>query len=187
MEFSEKIDQETQCLFCNISNNQVKIFKVHEDSNSIAFLDINPRSKGMIIIIPKKHFNEMNDEYDISKKLFEVAQKISNKIKEKLKAKNVNLSIINIPDIKHFHIRLYPIYENEKPLIENNPIKISEDELKNIAAELNEESVEYQVEEKEDIEISESKIETIVDDFIKDDHKNFEESLENQVIKGRRN
>ena len=124
------------CLFCNIVDGRIKSNKVYEDDGNMAFLDIHPRSKGMTIVIPRKHYRDINDDEMGSINVFAAAQILSKKIKQALGAKTVQLSIINSPEVPHFHIRLYPIYSDEKPLMENAPIEMAPNELENIATKI---------------------------------------------------
>lgn len=121
-----------ECIFCLIAKKSVKSRIVYEDSDTVAFLDITPRSKGMCLVIPKKHFENFMADLEISKKIFEVSLKIAEKIKEALNPKTIFISIIP-SQVPHIHIRVYPVYENQIPLIENNPISISDTEMDDIA------------------------------------------------------
>lgn len=117
-----------ECLFCKIVNNEVKSFKFYEDENCVAILDIMPRSKGMTLVIPKQHLNEINENEELSKKLFESSLKVISIIKKSLNP--IEIVVSNYPSqIKHFHLRIYPFYENEIPIIENQPKKVEESEL----------------------------------------------------------
>jgi histidine triad (HIT) family protein len=44
------------CVFCKIVRGEIPCYKVYEDSNCLAFLDINPASRGHVLVVPKKHF-----------------------------------------------------------------------------------------------------------------------------------
>ena len=47
------------CLFCKIIKGDIPSFKVYEDDMVFAFLDINPKSNGHTLIVPKKHFKDI--------------------------------------------------------------------------------------------------------------------------------
>lgn len=122
-------DQGKVCIFCAIANGKVPSKKVYEDSDSIAFLDINPRSPGMTIVVPKKHYDDMHDDPVESLKVFQTAEVVSKMIKQALSPKFVELGIIPSEEVPHFHIRLYPVYADEKPIFEGAPLKMNEPEL----------------------------------------------------------
>lgn len=125
-----------ECVFCGIVKKRIPSLIVFENEDALAFLDINPRSTGMTIVAPKKHYKEINEDFDSSNKTFEAAQIVAEMIKQSLNPKSIDFSIIPSQEVPHFHIRVYPVYENEIPLIENQPIKMTEEELKNIAVKI---------------------------------------------------
>jgi len=124
------------CVFCAIANGKVPSKKVYEDGDSIAFLDINPRSIGMTIVVPKRHYDDMDDDPVESLKCFQTAETISKMIKKSLGARFVELGILPSDEVPHFHIRLYPVYADEKPIFEGAPLKMNEPELDEVAAKI---------------------------------------------------
>lgn len=121
------------CIFCAIANGKVPSKKVYEDDDSIAFLDINPRSPGMTIVVPKKHYEDLGNDPVESLKVFQTAETVSQMIKQALNPKFIELGIIQSEEVPHFHIRLYPIYGDEKPISESAPVKMEEAQLDEIA------------------------------------------------------
>ena len=106
--------------------------KIFEDEISVAFLDIKPRSKGMLIVVPKEHLENFFEKKEISIKLFQNALFLAEKIKKVFNAKDVWLSTISSA-FKHINIRIYPVYKDRIPLIENEPLELDENELRTIA------------------------------------------------------
>jgi histidine triad (HIT) family protein len=105
---------------------------VYEDQESMAFLDINPRSKGMCLVIPKKHFTNFEENRELASKLFDKALIVAEKIKRSLNPITVYMSVMPA-QIPHFHIRVYPVYKDQVPLVENKPLEISGEELDDLA------------------------------------------------------
>jgi histidine triad (HIT) family protein len=121
-----------ECVFCKIARKEIKSEIIYEDGNFLAFLDIHPRSKGMSLVIPKKHVKSFEEDENLSKEMFFIAVKIAESIKKALSP--LAISIAYVPSqIEHLHLRIYPYFENEIPLIENKPIEIKPEELENIA------------------------------------------------------
>ena len=52
------------CVFCKIAKGEIPCAKIWEDENYLAFLDINPNTKGMSLVIPKKHFDSYAADMD---------------------------------------------------------------------------------------------------------------------------
>ena len=105
------------CLFCKIINKEIPCYKVYENDDVLAFLDINPESYGHTLVIPKKHFNNYEDiDLETIKKINEVGKIVYNKIKTNLHTDGIRLVKNNgiIQDVKHYHLHLVPIYKNDK-------------------------------------------------------------------------
>ena len=131
-----------ECVFCKIIRKEMPAKIVYEDENAVAFLDIMPRSKGMCIVVPKEHYLNPADNFELSSKIFDTALVVAEKIKKSLNPITVFFSVIQT-QIPHFHIRVYPVYENEIPLAENKPQEISEEELNSLASKIKSENVNW--------------------------------------------
>lgn len=119
------------CLFCKIINGDVPCFKIYEDDVVISFLDINPQTNGHTLIIPKKHYLDMDDiDIETINHIFEVAKKIKKLLEEKLNIDGLTLVQNNglSEEIKHYHLHLIPNYKENQQLlsIEDIYIKIKD-------------------------------------------------------------
>ncbi len=113
-----------ECLFCKIAEKIIPAAVIFENENYLAFLDLNPNTKGMTLVIPKKHFDsdlfEMRDQ-EIA--LFLQAIKKAVKIlKEGLKVKRVAM-VIEGMGVNHLHAKLYPLYGISDEYSENLSLK----------------------------------------------------------------
>lgn len=124
---------------------------VYEDSDSMAFLDINPRSKGMCIVVPKKHFTNLNENLELVSKIFDKALIVGEKIRKSLNPMTVAFSIMQA-QVPHFHIRVYPVYKDQIPLIENKPVEITEEELESLAHRIRSALVTWEGRKTEEVE-----------------------------------
>lgn len=111
------------CLFCRIVEGSVPALKIMENDKFIAFLDINPRTEGHCLIIPKKHvssFSDMSNEQ--TGDMFVFVKEVASRLTESLDAKGYNIFINNGKAagqiISHFHVHIMPRYENEGIVIE---------------------------------------------------------------------
>jgi len=135
MEFL-KSQQKQQCLFCSIVEFQTPQYRIYEDNDFIGILDINPASKGHVIIIPKKHhkfITEVEEDFSIPIK------KITNKIYELFQA-DTSIIINNGEKagqkLNHVSIHIIPRYENDGINLEWQPNKAPEEELKELSQKL---------------------------------------------------
>ncbi len=94
------------CIFCKIIAKEIPAHIVYEDSNFIAFLDINPKSAGHTQVIPKQHHRWV---WDVPNEgtYFEICQKIA-KAQQKAFGTDAIWSRINGDEIEHAHIWVYP-------------------------------------------------------------------------------
>ncbi|MBU2639199.1 MAG: HIT family protein [Nanoarchaeota archaeon] len=130
-----------QCLFCNIVNGNIESYKVYEDDNVMGVLDINPANKGHVILFPKEHLQFLNDlDEKLLGHLFDVVNKLSNKMIDRLKASGINIYIAsgqgagqNLP---HIAVHVIPRYENDKIAFGWNPKKLNKNDFENITKEL---------------------------------------------------
>jgi histidine triad (HIT) family protein len=129
---------------------------VYEDQESMAFLDINPRSKGMCLVIPKKHFTYFEENRELASKLFDKAMIVAEKIRRSLNPLTVYMSVMPA-QVPHFHIRVYPVYKDQVPLIENKPLEISPEELDDLARRIRLVNVDWKG--REEVKVVEKKVE----------------------------
>jgi histidine triad (HIT) family protein len=115
---------ELDCIFCKIAKGEISAYKVYEDDQYLAFLDINPQSPGHTQVITKKHYRWVWDTPDTGK-YFEVVKKIA-KAQRKAFGTDFILSKIIGDEVTHAHIWVFPnsnISGNSKDF-ENNAAKI---------------------------------------------------------------
>ena len=107
------------CLFCKIIKGEIPNYKIYEDEKTVAFLDVNPVSRGHTLVIPKKHARNL---FDISKEdLIAVSvaiKKVAQILKDKLGADGINVLQANEEvagqSIFHIHFHIIPRYKNDK-------------------------------------------------------------------------
>lgn len=120
------------CIFCSIVEGKIKSKRVYEDQSCVAFLDIRPRCAGMTIVAPKRHFESLDSNPEEASKVLQSCVAVSKMLRQALEVEDVNIAVIKSPEIKHFHVRLYPT-SGMPTVSEAAPIEISEEELDMIA------------------------------------------------------
>ncbi len=101
----------SDCIFCKINAWEIPCYKIREDENFVAFLDIFPNCKGQTLVLPKKHYDSdlflMPDE--VYSDYLLATKKVVALLKEKLKVQRVGI-IMEGMGVNHVHIKLYPMH-----------------------------------------------------------------------------
>ena len=95
-----------ECIFCKIVNKEIPSYKVYEDNDFYAFLDINPLAPGHVQVIPKKHYRWVWDLKNIGE-YFKIVQKIALAQKKAFGVDIVRSQIYG-EEVPHAHIWVYP-------------------------------------------------------------------------------
>ena len=109
------------CIFCKIINGEIPCYKVYEDDNVLGFLDVNPNTNGHTLLIPKKHVLDFDEiDLDTLEKINTAAKKVKKILEDKLKCDGIIIQQNNgcVQEVKHYHMHLKPIYQNEQELID---------------------------------------------------------------------
>ncbi|MFA6253968.1 MAG: HIT family protein [Candidatus Paceibacterota bacterium] len=106
------------CLFCQIIAGEVPCYKVYEDNDWFAFLDINPVNLGHTLLLPKAHFRNLFDlPPDLLTKLGPTMQKLAIAIKNGTSADGLNVGWNNEPAagqlVMHAHVHLIPRFTGD--------------------------------------------------------------------------
>jgi histidine triad (HIT) family protein len=128
-------------VFTKIINGEIPCYKIAEDENYFAFLDINPLRKGHTLVVPKcetDYIFDLND--DQLKGLIIFSKKIAIAIKSVVPCNRIGVAILGL-EIPHAHIHLVPMDTMEDVNFKNPKLKFSPEEFKEIAANISREIV----------------------------------------------
>lgn len=103
------------CVFCKIVQGEFDSAKIWEDEQFLAFLDINPNTKGVTLVVSKTHYpayffdldNELCQDFILA------AKKVAKVLEKGLEVKRIGLAIEGM-GIDHAHLKLYPFYRAEE-------------------------------------------------------------------------
>lgn len=105
------------CIFCKIINDELPSKTIYEDEVIKVILNINPETNGHLLVLPKKHYDNL---FDIEKKIIDhsidiIKENIYPLLKKKLNCEGLTISQNNFlgQEIKHFHIHLVPRYQED--------------------------------------------------------------------------
>jgi histidine triad (HIT) family protein len=129
------------CIFCKIVAGELPSERVQEDEHTVAFMDINPWTRGHALVIPRSHsanIYEVGDDDLLHTTI--AAKKLALRMKERLACDGVNLLNASEPaawqTVFHFHMHVIPRYEDDPLQVPVRPRQAASEELAQVAAEL---------------------------------------------------
>jgi histidine triad (HIT) family protein len=129
------------CIFCKIVAGELPSETVQEDQHTVAFMDINPWTRGHALVIPRNHspnIYEVSDE-DLQHTAI-AAKQLAVRVKERLRCDGVNVLNASEPaawqSVFHFHMHVIPRYDDDPLELPVRPRQAEPDELAAVAAEI---------------------------------------------------
>lgn len=123
------------CLFCKIVKGEIPSYKIYEDENVLAFLDIFPVKQGQTIVIPKVHSvsSFTTQEDDLLNVVMDASKDVAKKLENSLGAERTFVVIQGL-GVDHFHVKLYPHLTSESENLSTTPPDemATKEELENI-------------------------------------------------------
>jgi len=123
-------------IFTRIINGEIPCYKVAEDANYFAFLDINPLTKGHTLVVPKVEedyiFNLDDTTYG---GLMLFAKKVAKALKQAVPCKRIGIAVMGM-EVPHAHVHLIPINKESDMVISNPKLQFSSEEMQKIAADI---------------------------------------------------
>lgn len=123
-------------IFSKIVKGEIPCYKVTETNDFLAFLDVNPNSKGHTLCIPKKEVDKIFDlDEETYNGLMSFSRKVAKAIEKTIECKRVGISVIGL-EVPHVHVHLIPLHTMEDARF-TTKVKLSQAEFKEIAKAIN--------------------------------------------------
>lgn len=120
-------------LFTKIISGEIPCYKIAEDTNYIAFLDINPLVIGHTLVVPKIENDYIFDlDDDILSGLLLFSKPIAKAIDKTMNCKRVGIAVLGL-EIPHTHVHLVPIHNISDLNFANKKLSLTSDEFKEIS------------------------------------------------------
>jgi histidine triad (HIT) family protein len=98
-------------IFTKIINGEIPCYKIAEDENFFAFLDINPNAKGHTLCVPKQEIDKIFDlEDDLYLGLMQFSKKIAIALEKTVPCNRIGIAVIGL-EVPHAHVHLIPLNE----------------------------------------------------------------------------
>ena len=120
-------------IFTKIINGEIPCYRIAEDENYFAFLDINPLKAGHTLVVPKKETDyifDLDDDHLAGLILF--SKKVAAAIKSVIPCNRIGVAILGL-EVPHVHIHLVPMDSMDDVNFKNPKLKFSSEEFKEIA------------------------------------------------------
>lgn len=98
-------------IFTKIVNGEIPCYKIAEDENFLAFLDVNPNAKGHTLCIPKQEINkifDMEEEHYLG--LMKFSRKVAKALEKSVDCKRIGVAVVGL-EVPHVHIHLIPLQD----------------------------------------------------------------------------
>ena len=115
-------------IFTKIVNGEIPCYKIAEDDNFLAFLDVNPNAEGHTLCIPKQEINKIFDiNDDLYLGLMAFAKKIAVALEKTVPCKRIGMAVIGL-EVPHAHVHLIPLNDMDEMRFENK-VSLTQEEF----------------------------------------------------------
>jgi histidine triad (HIT) family protein len=119
-------------IFTKIVNGEIPCYKIAEDDNFLAFLDVNPNAIGHTLCIPKQEIDKIFDLDDVLYLgLMQFSKKIAIALEKAVTCKRIGMSVIGL-EVPHAHVHLIPLNEMDEMRFQNK-VSLSKEEFETLA------------------------------------------------------
>ena len=129
------------CIFCKIIAGELPSERIQEDEHTVAFMDINPWTRGHALVVPRRHSRNLYEIGEDDLRHTAVAsQAVALRMRDRLRCEGVNLLNSCEPaawqTVFHFHVHVIPRFSDDPLRLPGAPQSPDADELAAVAAEL---------------------------------------------------
>lgn len=122
-------------IFTKIINGEIPSYKIAEDDNYIAFLDVNPNAKGHTLCVPKQEIDKIFDlTEDVYLGLMQFSRKIAIALEKAIPCKRIGMAVIGL-EVPHAHVHLIPLNEMDEMRFQNK-VALSKEEFEHLVTEI---------------------------------------------------
>ena len=134
---------DADCIFCKIVAGEMPAHRIDEDEHTVAFMDINPWTRGHALVIPREHTPDLYEAPEATLHRTGVAaQRVARRMRDRLGCDGINLlnstGAAAWQTVFHYHVHVIPRYEDDPLQLPGQPQEADEDELARVADELRE-------------------------------------------------
>lgn len=119
-------------IFTKIINGEIPAYKIAEDDNYLAFLDVNPNAKGHTLCIPKQEIDKIFDmDEALYLGLMQFSRKVAKALEKTVPCKRIGMAVIGL-EVPHAHVHLIPLNEMDEMRF-SNKVKMEKEAFEELA------------------------------------------------------
>jgi histidine triad (HIT) family protein len=119
-------------IFTKIINGEIPCYKIAEDDNFIAFLDVNPNAKGHTLCVPKQEIDKLFDiDDDLYLGLMQFSKKIAVALEKTVPCKRIGMAVIGL-EVPHAHVHLIPLNAMDEMTFKHK-VSLTKEEFEELA------------------------------------------------------
>ena len=119
-------------IFTKIIKGEIPCYKIAEDDNFLAFLDVNPNAKGHTLCVPKQEIDKLFDlDDELYPGLLQFSKKIAVALEKSVSCKRVGMAVIGL-EVPHAHVHLIPLNEMSEMTFKNK-VSLTKEEFEALA------------------------------------------------------
>lgn len=119
-------------IFTKIINGEIPGYKIAEDENFIAILDVNPNAKGHSLCIPKQEINKIFDmDEELYLGLMKFSRKVAKAVEKTVECKRIGVAVVGL-EVPHVHVHLIPLHDMDDMRFQRK-VSLSKEEFEDLA------------------------------------------------------
>ena len=122
-------------IFTKIIKGEIPCYKIVEDADFLAFLDVNPNAKGHTLCVPKQEVDKVFDlEDDLYLGLMQFSKKVAVALEKTIQCNRIGMAVIGL-EVPHAHVHLIPLNEMDEMRFKNK-VSMNKEEFEALARQI---------------------------------------------------
>jgi histidine triad (HIT) family protein len=122
-------------IFTKIVNGEIPCYKIAEDENYLAFLDVNPNAKGHTLCIPKQEVDKIFDlDEELYLGLMKFSRKVAKAVEKTVACKRIGVAVVGL-EVPHTHVHLIPLHDMDDMRFQRK-VSLTKDEFEQLASDI---------------------------------------------------